>query len=147
MIIDGKSIAEALNKRVARYIASLGVPLTLGIVVVGSDPVIDSFVRIKNRVAGEVGVNLSEFHFSETIDTETLVREVAKLSADESLDGLIVQLPLPPHIAAQAVLNAVAIDKDVDMLSHEASARFSQGSAKTIPPVAGAIQEIFEQHK
>ena len=146
MIIDGKSIAEALNKRVARYITSLGVPLTLGIAVVGSDPVIDSFVRIKKRVAGEVGVNLSEFHFSETIDTETLVREVTKLSANETLDGLIVQLPLPPHIVAQTVLNAVVIDKDVDMLSHEAAARFSQGSAKTIPPVAGAIQEIFELH-
>lgn len=147
MIVDGRSIAEALNMRVKAHVAALPLPITLGIVVVGSDPVIANFVGIKKRVAEQVGVILKEFHFSEGIAEEALLREVSLLSKEVTLDGLIIQLPLPAHIVSQQILNAVDIEKDVDMLSQGARAAFSQGSAKILPPVAGAIQEILEQHK
>ncbi len=147
MLVDGKAIAEALKHKIATRVRAFGVPPILGIVIVGNNPVTESFVRIKKRSALEVGVMLKEFHFPETIDTETLCKHVALLTDDPLVDGVVIQLPLPVSIVTQSVLNAVRRDKDIDMLSHDASAEFRKGSAHILPPVAGAIQEILEHHK
>ena len=147
MIVDGKLIAQLIKEQVASYTQTRHLPLVLGIVVVGDDSVIENFVRIKKRVAIDVGITLCEFRFPENIDGETLLREVTKIATDATLDGLIIQLPLPLHIETPTILNAVPLDKDVDMLSANALAEFSQGRAKILPPVAGAIQVILEHYR
>ena len=147
MFVDGNAIAEVLKQKIAKRVSAIGVSPVLGIVIVGNNPVTESFVRIKKRVAAEIGVVVKEFHFSETINTEELCKSVAALSSDPLVDGVVIQLPLPRDIVAQSVLNAVPLEKDIDMLSHEASAEFRKGTANILPPVAGAIQEILEHHR
>lgn len=147
MLVDGKAIAEALKQKIAKRVSAFGAPPVLGIIIVGNNPVTQSFVRLKKRTALLVGVTLKEFHFPETIDTEELCKSVARLSADPLIDGIVIQLPLPLSIVTQSVLNAVGLNKDIDMLSHDASAEFRKGNANILPPVAGAIQEILEHYK
>lgn len=146
MLVDGKQIASELREKLTKSVAVLPAKPTLGIVVVGDNPVIESFVRIKKRFGESLGVNILEFRFSENITGEILKHEVAMLGARADVDGLIVQLPLLEHIDVQAILDAVPIEKDVDVLSQSAIAAFANGTGKIFPPVASAVQEILERN-
>ncbi|OGZ04781.1 MAG: hypothetical protein A2845_06295 [Candidatus Lloydbacteria bacterium RIFCSPHIGHO2_01_FULL_49_22] len=147
MIIDGKQIANELRAVLQKSVAALPRPPVLGIVIVGDDPVIESFVRIKKKYGESLGVSIREFRFDSNISGEMLKNEVAMLSLRDDINGVVVQLPLPVSIDAQSILDAVPIAKDVDVLSHAAMVAFARGKAKIFPPVASAIQEILERHQ
>lgn len=147
MIIDGKQIANELRVVLQKSVAALSRPPALGIVIVGDDPVIESFVRIKKKYGESLGVSIREFRFDSNIAGETLKNEVAMLSLRDDIDGVVVQLPLPASIDLQSILDAVPIAKDVDVLSHAAMVAFARGDAKIFPPVASAIEEILERHQ
>ena len=89
MIVDGKAIAEVLKQRIAKRVSAFGAPPVLGIVIVGNNPVTESFVRIKKRVAREVGVVLKEFHFPESIGTLELCKSIAALSSDPDRKSVV----------------------------------------------------------
>lgn len=147
MMIDGKQLAQHVEERIARSLVGAARIPTLAIVVVGDDPVIESFVRIKKRVAGRLGIPVLEKRFASDITGEALVQEVLRCAEDVDVDGIVVQLPLPSVIDVDAVLRAIPVAKDVDVLSREAIAMFAQGDAPVLPPVAGAVQEILEHLK
>ena len=146
MIIDGKQIANELRVVLQKSIAALPRSPTLGIVIAGDDPVIESFVRIKKKFGESLGVTILEFRFGADISGELLKAEVMKLCERPDVDAIIIQLPLPESVDAQSILNVVPVEKDVDVLSHAAMVAFARGDAKIFPPVAGAIQEILERH-
>ena len=128
MVVNGRAIAE-------RVYASLGErALTLGILMLGSDPVTGSFVRAKERAAARLGV---------TVERETLPEDASQADIEEHVaalasrtDGIIVQLPLPSHIDIESVLAAIPPEKDVDGISPAPMVR---------PPVAGAVHEILRE--
>lgn len=145
MVIDGKMIAAEIREKLLRVIAALPKPPELDIVIVGDDPVIESFVRIKKRIGLALGVPVHEHRFPLTISGEELRKEITALVQKSKSQGLIIQLPLPQNIDTQAMLDLIPVSKDVDMLSTNAIASFASGDAKILPPVAGAIQEILER--
>lgn len=145
MIIDGKKIAHEIEEQLTSACARSRVVPTLAIVIVGDDPVIENFVRIKKNVGARIGVSIVEHRFSKEVSGEELVRRVSALGVDPTIHGIIVQLPIPDTLDIRAVLNAVPLTKDVDMLAADSVAAFSRGDAKILPPVAGAIQEILER--
>jgi methylenetetrahydrofolate dehydrogenase (NADP+)/methenyltetrahydrofolate cyclohydrolase len=147
MIIDGKAIAADIREKLARIAKSFSVPPKLAIVVVGDDPVIESFVRIKKKVGESLGVVMMEERFAASVEPELLLSAIKKLAGDETIDGIIIQLPLPASINVRDVLDAVPTSKDVDMLSTESVAAFRRGDAPILPPIAGALQEILERAK
>jgi len=147
MIIDGKAIAHDIEEKIRITLSRFSALPQLTIVTVGKNPVIESFVRIKKRVGERLGITVIEHAFSETITGEELKEQIHKIGASPLVSGLIIQLPLPPHVDAQAMLDAVPLEKDIDMLSREAVAAFARGDARVLPPVAGAIQEILERGK
>jgi methylenetetrahydrofolate dehydrogenase (NADP+)/methenyltetrahydrofolate cyclohydrolase len=130
MIIDGKQAAEGVYVR-------LGATRTLspGIVMNGSNPVTDSFVRIKEKAAARLGVQLVRETLAMDASTEDAVAAVAKLAA--ATDGIIVQLPLSDGIDVATVLAAIPPQKDVDGISKAPIVR---------PPVAEAVGEILMQN-
>jgi len=146
MLIDGKQIAEELRVKLLSAAHSLTRQPSLGIVVVGENPVIESFVRIKKKYGASIGVNIIEVRFSEKITTEELIGAVRDASLRSDIDGLIIQLPLPAGINTQAVLDVVPTAKDVDMLAASSTTAFARGEAKIFPPVAAAVQEILERY-
>ena len=113
-VIDGKAVAKVLEAEVAAEIASLGYHPGLVAVRVGNDPASDIYVRNKARKARELGLEGTELVFPETMSEAELLAEVARLNADDAVDGILVQLPLPKQIDAKKVIDAIDPAKDVD---------------------------------
>jgi methylenetetrahydrofolate dehydrogenase (NADP+) / methenyltetrahydrofolate cyclohydrolase len=117
-IIDGKEVAARLRSRVADSAARLhdemNVTAGLAAVLVGSDPASQVYVRGKGRACSAAGLASFELRFPADIPEAALVAEVEKLNADDRVDGILVQLPLPGHIDAHRVIAAIDPAKDVD---------------------------------
>jgi methylenetetrahydrofolate dehydrogenase (NADP+)/methenyltetrahydrofolate cyclohydrolase len=117
-VIDGKAYAQELRNTLAQTVASLKKDhrLTpgLAVVLVGEDPASQVYVRNKARQTVEVGMQSLEHRLDADTDEATLLALIDRLNADESVHGILVQLPLPAHIDEFKVINAVSHDKDVD---------------------------------
>jgi methylenetetrahydrofolate dehydrogenase (NADP+) / methenyltetrahydrofolate cyclohydrolase len=117
-VIDGKALAAALRARVAEFAKRLSSDMNptagLATVLVGSDPASQVYVRAKGRACAAAGLGSFELDFPADISEAMLVAEVEKLNADDRVDGVLVQLPLPAHIDAHRVIAAIDPAKDVD---------------------------------
>lgn len=136
-IIDGKSIAAELRGRIAGDVARLksahGVVPGLAVVLVGSDPASDVYVRNKTKAVLEAGMRPVDRTLPETVSELELLALVAELNADPTVNGILVQLPLPKHIDAQKVIHAIASDKDVDGFHPLNVGRHASGSPGLVP--------------
>lgn len=135
MRIDGKEVAEGVYARLAQRRARFPRAPRLGILVAGVDPVIESFVRIKSRAAHRLGVELVRVDVAADESTKRAMEAIQKLGAE--VDGLIVQLPLPPSIDTNAALSAISGAKDVDGIETGTSDHAVDA------PVARAVEEIL----
>ncbi|OAF08568.1 bifunctional 5,10-methylene-tetrahydrofolate dehydrogenase/5,10-methylene-tetrahydrofolate cyclohydrolase [Bradyrhizobium centrolobii] len=117
-IIDGKAAAAQIRRRAAEIAARLrddhGVVCGLAVVLVGEDPASRVYVRNKSSQTREVGMNSFEHRLSADASEDELLALIAKLNRDAAVDGILVQLPLPPHMSSDRVINAIAPHKDVD---------------------------------
>ena len=118
MVIDGRAVAAEIRSRVAEAAARLrnemGLTAGLATVLVGSDPASQVYVRGKGRACAAAGLASFELCLPAETSEAGLVAEVEKLSADDRVDGVLVQLPLPGHIDARRVIAAIDPAKDVD---------------------------------
>jgi methylenetetrahydrofolate dehydrogenase (NADP+)/methenyltetrahydrofolate cyclohydrolase len=117
-IIDGRALAAALRRQVAEAAAQLksghGVVPGLATLLVGDDPASLSYIRSKGRAANEAGLASREKRLPGDTAEAAVLAEVGQLVADEGIDAILVQLPLPPQIAVRRVIGAVDPEKDVD---------------------------------
>jgi methylenetetrahydrofolate dehydrogenase (NADP+) / methenyltetrahydrofolate cyclohydrolase len=140
-IIDGKAVAATVEQEVATAIAGLAFRPGLVAVRVGNDPASEIYVRNKARKARELGLEGTELVFPDTMSEGELLAEVERLNLDETVDGILVQLPLPRHIDSRKVIDAIAPDKDVDGF-HPVSVGLLHQGRKTLAPCtpAGVIR-------
>ncbi|WP_291297824.1 bifunctional methylenetetrahydrofolate dehydrogenase/methenyltetrahydrofolate cyclohydrolase FolD [Elioraea sp.] len=113
-VIDGKAIAAALRARLAAEVALLPFRPRLVVILVGDDPASSVYVRNKRKAAAEVGFADGTERLAADTSEATLLARIAALNADPEVDGILVQLPLPAHIRAEAVTAAIDPAKDVD---------------------------------
>lgn len=116
-IIDGKAFAAGVRARVAAEAARLteaGVRPGLAVVLVGEDPASQVYVRSKHKATIEAGMASFEHRLPAETSQETLLALIARLNADPAVHGILVQLPLPAHLNAELVINAIDPAKDVD---------------------------------
>ena len=136
-IIDGKAHALALRTRVATHVATFraatGRAPGLAVVLVGEDPASAVYVRNKGKATRDAGMASFEHRLPADTDAGTLLALVAQLNADPTVDGILVQLPLPAHIDAQAVLLAIDPDKDVDGFHPVNAGRLAIGAEGFVP--------------
>jgi len=118
MIIDGKAVAKQVRDEVREETERLrnhhGVVPGLGVVLVGDDPASRLYVRNKEKASAEVGIRSVEHLLPASVTQHELLDMVGRLNQDPAIHGILVQLPLPEHIATDRVLEAVSPDKDVD---------------------------------
>lgn len=135
--IDGRAIADALCARVARDVALLqakwNVTPGLAVVLVGKDPASSVYVKTKARKAQSVGVKSQQFLLPSNVDETELLELIEELNADDSIDGILVQLPLPRHIDRWRVLDAINPDKDVDGFHPYNVGRLATGRPALVP--------------
>lgn len=136
-VIDGKAIAETLRTRVAvetaRLIKEHDVTPGLTVVLVGEDPASQVYVRSKVKQTAEAGLNSTEHKLPAETSEADLLALIAKLNADPSVHGILVQLPLPKHIDADRVIQAIDPDKDVDGFHPINVGRLNAGLDSLVP--------------
>ena len=115
-LIDGKTIAAEVRGEVAVAVAALPAPPGLAVILVGDRPDSRAYVRMKKKACVAAGITDFGLDFPADVSQEELLAAVANFNADERVHGILVQLPLPPHIDEAAVINAVDVAKDVDGL-------------------------------
>jgi methylenetetrahydrofolate dehydrogenase (NADP+) / methenyltetrahydrofolate cyclohydrolase len=132
-IIDGKALAERLRARVAAAIPAFAArtdrPPGLAVVLVGDDPASHIYIRAKGKAAVAAGMASFEHRLPGTTGEDELVALVRRLNADEAVDGILVQLPLPPGIDDKAVIGAIDPAKDVDGFHALNAGRLAVGEA------------------
>src|SRR3989344_1615793 len=139
MILDGRAIAEDLYVELAERRRSIVSDVKLGIVVVGENPVIASFVRIKERAATRLGVTMVRIDLPADASQEVIIGSIQDVAMRS--DGVIAQLPFPKGVDVDAVLSAVPVEKDVDALNPT----ISENKRLVHAPVALAVVELLQR--
>ena len=136
-IIDGKAIAREINQETAEIVAKLareGKKVGLAVVLVGEDPASCVYVRNKIRACAEVGIESKHINMPADSTTEDVLKVIAELNADDSVDGILVQSPPPPQVDEAAVILAIDSDKDVDCFAERNVGRLLIGEKKGFHP-------------
>ena len=147
--LDGKALAgrieDSLRDEVATFSRMAGRVPRLVVVLVGEMAASASYVKSKASAAARVGIEADVVRVPATADTEALVELVGALARDEQgpADGILVQLPLPGHVDAQRVLDAVPADRDVDGFHPENAGLLSQGRPRFVPCTAAGVQRML----
>jgi methylenetetrahydrofolate dehydrogenase (NADP+)/methenyltetrahydrofolate cyclohydrolase len=136
-IIDGKAIGAKLRGEIAREVAQLkqahGVTPGIAVVLVGANPASEVYVRTKSKAVGEAGMRAVDRKLPEATSEADLLAEVARLNADPSIHGILVQLPLPKHIDSQKVIAAIDPAKDVDGFHPLNAGKLASGLPALVP--------------
>jgi len=149
-LIDGKLIAQKIEKKVAEKVADLKkqkMTPTLAVILVGDDKPSQTYVRRKGEAAQRLGINFILERPPTETTTEQLLKIVKKIQKTKNLSGLIVQLPLPKHIDTNAVLNAIDPKFDVDCLTDVNIGKMVMNTNVVAPPTPGAVLAILEDLK
>jgi methylenetetrahydrofolate dehydrogenase (NADP+)/methenyltetrahydrofolate cyclohydrolase len=129
--IDGKALAAKLRARVAAAAAELktahGITPGLAVVLVGEDPASAVYVRSKSKAAREVGFRCFDIKHPDTLSEQELLSQIAELNGDASVNGILIQLPLPKHLDPEKIIEAIDPLKDVDGLHPLNAGRLSSG--------------------
>ena len=149
-IIDGTATAREIRAEAAAQVerlrAEAGVVPGLAVILVGSDPASEVYVRSKTRACAEAGMNDRLVHLDDSVSADELFGVIDGLNADPAVHGILVQLPLPPHINPKAVLERVRPDKDVDGFHPLNVGRgFVGDSAGFIPATPAGIMELLRR--
>jgi methylenetetrahydrofolate dehydrogenase (NADP+)/methenyltetrahydrofolate cyclohydrolase len=143
--MDGKALAERIRGEIAQEVRELG-EIGLATVLVGDDPASDIYIRLKHKAAAEVGINAKDIRLASQTTEEELLRQVAELNADESIDGLLVQLPLPDHIDEARVIRAIDPVKDVDGLHPLNFGQLVLGSPAHVGATPVGVMRLLEEY-
>ena len=144
-ILDGKALGARLRAGLATRIATLPFKPGLRVVRVGEDPASGVYVRNKDRAAAEAGFDSATIHLPESTTEADLLAEIARLNADPTVDGILVQLPLPAHIRAEAAIAAVDPRKDVDGFHPLNAGRLAAGEPGLVPCTPRGVMHLLAE--
>jgi len=147
MIIDGKKLAQEIIKELKKEREKISKKIRLAIILVGNNPASLSFIKQKEKVAKEIGIDTRIYQYADSIKTKELRKKVGEISRVTYNRGVIVQLPLPPSINTQVVLNAILPQKDPDILCEKNLGSFYTNRLQILPPVLASIKFLLEKHQ
>lgn len=150
IIIDGKKtstdIKEELRIETEAFIKETGVTPGLAVVIVGSDPASQVYVRNKCRACEMVGFYSEKYEMPEETTEDELTALIEKLNADDKIHGILVQLPLPRHIDVEKVLLTIKPSKDVDAFHPYNTGKIMQGKYDFLPCTPAGVMELLKRY-
>ena len=147
-IIDGKKIAEGIKGELKEEILALrekGITPGLAVVLVGEDSASEVYVRNKERVAKELGINSQVIRLAASTAQEELENVILELNTDQKIQGILVQLPLPKQLDAKRIINLIDPKKDVDCFHPENVGRMMADDARFLPCTPAGILELLRR--
>jgi methylenetetrahydrofolate dehydrogenase (NADP+)/methenyltetrahydrofolate cyclohydrolase len=145
-IIDGKALAAKVREEVAAEVAALG-HVGLATVLVGDDPASDVYIRGKQKAAQSVGIDARDLRLPADTPEDELLGLLADLNADDAVDGILVQLPLPSHIEETKAIESVDPAKDVDGFHPLNAGRLYLGRPALVPGTPLGIMHMLEEYE
>ena len=143
-LIDGKLISTQIKDELKEEVLNLkakGIVPCLAVIQVGNDPASSVYVNNKKKACAYIGIDSKSYELEENITQETLMSLIDELNQDKKVNGILVQLPLPKHLDEEAVIQAIAPEKDVDGFHPETVGNMCIGSKGFLPCTpAGVIQ-------
>jgi methylenetetrahydrofolate dehydrogenase (NADP+)/methenyltetrahydrofolate cyclohydrolase len=145
-ILEGRLVADAVKEEVAAVVADIPKEVGLATVLVGDDPASHVYVRSKRRVAGKVGINSIHHELPAETSQEALEDLVRSLNADDAVDGILVQLPLPGHLDEQRITTLIDPGKDVDGLHPYNLGLLALGRPALVPCTPQGVMRILDHY-
>lgn len=146
IIFDGKKFSEEILEKLKENRRGLG-KLRFDAVLVGDNSASLSFLKEKEKACKVLGVDFKLHKIDEKISNTQLRKEIVKIGKIKSVNGLIIQLPLPSRINAQYILNAIPEEKDIDVLSQKSLGAFYVGRSKILPPTVSAFKKVLDYYQ
>lgn len=143
--MDGKALAARLRAETAREAVELG-GVRLATVLVGDDPASHVYIDAKHKAAHDAGIETRDLRLAADTSEDDVLAAVAELNADPDVDGLLVQLPLPPHVDEVRVTHAVAPIKDVDGFHPVNAGHLYLGTPLHVPATAAGCLELLHAY-
>jgi methylenetetrahydrofolate dehydrogenase (NADP+)/methenyltetrahydrofolate cyclohydrolase len=145
-IIDGKSLGAKVREEVAASVAELG-HVGLATVLVGDDPASHIYIDLKQKAAVQAGMEARDLKLPADTSEDELLATIAELNADDGVDGLLVQLPLPDHIDENRAIEAIAPGKDVDGIHPLNAGRLYLGRPTLVPGTPLGIMRMLDEYE
>jgi methylenetetrahydrofolate dehydrogenase (NADP+)/methenyltetrahydrofolate cyclohydrolase len=145
-LIDGRALGAKVREEVAGSVAAHG-HVGLATVLVGDDPASHIYINLKQKAAQEAGMEARDLKLPTDTSEEELLATIAELNADDDIDGLLVQLPLPDHIDENRVIEAIAPAKDVDGIHPINAGRLYLGRPTLVPGTPLGIMRMLDEYE
>jgi methylenetetrahydrofolate dehydrogenase (NADP+)/methenyltetrahydrofolate cyclohydrolase len=145
-LIDGKALGAKVREEVAASVAELG-HVGLATVLVGDDPASHIYIDLKQKAAQQAGMEARDLKLPADLSEEELLATIAELNADDSVDGLLVQLPLPDHIDENRIIEAISPAKDVDGIHPLNAGRLYLGRPTLVPGTPLGIMRMLDEYE
>ena len=148
-VIDGKIVSQKVKEEVKEEIKFLKdekKQVTLAVIIVGDDPASRIYVNNKKKACEYVGINSEEYALPENVKQEEVIELINKLNKKQSVNGILVQLPLPKHIDEKTVIESISNVKDVDAFSYENVGRIMTGNFRFLPCTPAGIMELLNSY-
>jgi methylenetetrahydrofolate dehydrogenase (NADP+)/methenyltetrahydrofolate cyclohydrolase len=146
-ILDGKSLSLKIQEELKEKVSSLKTKPCLAVILVGDDKASQVYVRNKEKAAQYIGINTTTYKLEESTSTEDLLALIDKLNNDFSINGILVQLPLPKHIEEEKVLFSIRPEKDVDGFHPTNVGHLHLGTPKMVPCTPAGIIRLLDTYK
>lgn len=145
IIFDGKKFFEEILEKLKEKRRGFG-KLRFDAILVGDNSASFSFLKEKEKACKVLDVDFKLHKIDEKISNTRLRKEIVKIGKIKSVNGLIIQLPLPKHLNSQYILNAIPEEKDIDVLSQKSLGAFYVGRSKILPPTVSAFKKVLEYY-
>ncbi len=134
MIIDGKKISEKIYQDIKKTLIKMKNQPGLGVILIGKDPASKIYVALKEKQASKLGIKFFKKVFSENVSEKRILNQIDEFNNNDSINGILIQMPLPKHLNAERIFQAINYKKDVD--------GFSKKSPVISPLVLATIESL-----
>ncbi|MGH3009811.1 MAG: bifunctional 5,10-methylenetetrahydrofolate dehydrogenase/5,10-methenyltetrahydrofolate cyclohydrolase [Gaiellaceae bacterium] len=145
-ILDGKALGAKVREEVAAAVAEIG-HVGLATVLVGDDPASHIYIDLKQKAATAAGMEARDLKLPADTSEDDVLATIAELNADDAVDGLLVQLPLPGHLDESRIIEAIAPDKDIDGIHPMNAGRLYLGRPTLVPGTPLGVMRMLDEYE
>lgn len=145
--LNGKELRDKLILKLKEDVEKLSTQLGLVVIQVGEDEASKVYVRQKERLALELGYKFIHKVYPDSVDNVEIIEYIESLNNDDSIDGIIVQMPLPKHLNTSVIQNTISPNKDVDGLTFSNSGKLLHGVPSLVPCTPKGIVDLLDEHQ
>lgn len=149
-LLDGSALAKKIRANLKleteEYINKYGIQPHLAVILVGADPASETYVRFKEKACNQVGMKSTVINLPENITEKKLVEEISRLNNDNSVHGILLQLPIPKNLDSDKIINLIKPAKDVDGFANENVAKLSKNQDSLVPCTPLGIIRLLEEY-